>query len=469
MAQERLTRQELSWLLAQEARGAAKALREGVTHISQPGPKVETLPDGGGVRTSLDALDDAIGMLSELQATRSGTRRGRIDLAALLCDVAPSARIAMAPGAGTEVFGDENDLRRMLHVLLSQSDASGGGPAAPEVTIRRSQDEVQISVELGPDASPTAALERRWLNRMALRYGGRFELDGGTQTMWLPADGASDQREVAELRKELKQAQQLGEIYARELATLMDSSSEAVEDPSAEDRPSQLGFVPDGEPAAERFSLLVDLCNALSRNLKEWLEPLRNDANQLAVSLDRDSELGLDLNQRVAAGYDTLSMLNLFASTKPGEKKQKLDLHQELARALEAAEPRALRRGVALESHSLAIERCSVTASPTVLLALLQSLLHHAIAATPRGDKVTASASVVDQVIRVQIEDGGPSIPPRSRARLALHRVDPTSLGRPTGISLLAAATAAKFVGGNLQLGESAAKRTCVILELPSV
>jgi hypothetical protein len=223
MAPDRLTRQELSWLLAQEARGASKALRVGVTQLKQPlSTSAKAAPQ---VETTLDTLDDAIDMLTALQSgAAAGGRRGRIDLAALLYSIAPNARIAIEPGAGTEVFGEENELSRMLHVLVSQTNSSpseGAETASPEISIRRERDWVRITVELGPDSSSTVELERRWLSRMATRHGGRLELDAGTQSIVLPADGASDRREVSELRKELEQAQQLGEAYARELAAVL--------------------------------------------------------------------------------------------------------------------------------------------------------------------------------------------------------------------------------------------------------
>ena len=210
MPQDRLTRHELSWLLAQEARGAARALREGVTQLKQPAAQEPRIVESAPVETTLDALDDAITMLNALHSgSRSKSRRGRIDLAALLYEVAPNTRIAIEPGAGTEVFGQEDELRRMLHLLVHQSDAASGSPgsaAAPEVKVRRQDSWVKISVELGPDAQGAAELERRWLSRMATRHGGWVELEGGTQSIFLPADGAADQREVVELRKELEQA-----------------------------------------------------------------------------------------------------------------------------------------------------------------------------------------------------------------------------------------------------------------------
>ena len=230
VSQDRLTRQELSWLLAQEARGAAKALREGVAQRGVAAPAVVEIQEAPAVETNLDALDDAISRLSELQMGQaSKARRGRIDLAALLCEIVPNARIAMETGSGTEVFGEESELRRMLHVLASStnSDPASAETTRTDLSIRREGDWVRIAVDLGPDSSATAELERRWLSRMATRHGGRLELEGGKETLILPADRATE--EVAELRKELEQAQQLGEAYARELAAVFTSSDHVSE------------------------------------------------------------------------------------------------------------------------------------------------------------------------------------------------------------------------------------------------
>ncbi|HEX4477299.1 MAG TPA: sensor histidine kinase, partial [Polyangiaceae bacterium] len=111
MTTGRLTRQELGWLLAQEARGAAKVLRQDVTLLTQPppaDPMITTMPDLR-VETSLNVLDDAIGLLSELDAPGSSSkvRRGRIDLATLLMELVPTASVSIEPGAGVEVFGEE--------------------------------------------------------------------------------------------------------------------------------------------------------------------------------------------------------------------------------------------------------------------------------------------------------------------------------------------------------------------------
>src|SRR5258706_7387232 len=84
----RLTRQELGWLLTQEAQGAAERLRVGVQVLktNAPPPPEEDEPpppSGHGLEASLAALDDVMRMLSSLHpkpASKVGARRGRIDL-----------------------------------------------------------------------------------------------------------------------------------------------------------------------------------------------------------------------------------------------------------------------------------------------------------------------------------------------------------------------------------------------------
>ncbi|HEY5955397.1 MAG TPA: sensor histidine kinase, partial [Polyangiaceae bacterium] len=146
MTEDRLTRQELGWLLMQEARGTARALREevgqlkgGQERVSDPAPPVDSM---------LDALDGAIEMMSALDGplhTALGhgkDRRGRIDIATLVFDIAPNAKIAIEPGAGTEVFGVENELRRVLTLLIKQSGSDTN--ATSPIEVRREGDWVVI-------------------------------------------------------------------------------------------------------------------------------------------------------------------------------------------------------------------------------------------------------------------------------------------------------------------------------------
>lgn len=405
----------------------------GETRIVTPG-------ETPGVETTLDALDDAISMLSDLNAGARGAakaRRGRIDLAALLMDLSPNTRLAIEPGAGTEVFGDEQDLRRMLNMLVTQAGSTQGGAA--EVKIRRQAEWVKISVELGPDAG-AQELERRWLSRMATRHGGWVELEGGTQSIFFPADGASDQREVVELRKELEQAQQLGETYARELASVLAAGDIRTEPPPP--------VAPRG--GSQRFEALQCAALGLSRTLKGVIDGLRVDANLATKELGEASPLAQSLNKRAAGLAEVMADLATASECPFDEPKSEVSV-ADLAKAVVAdAEPRAVRHGVTVELKGPASLRLSTR--PKTLQALLRALVHHAISATPRDGNVILSVYAVETGVLVSAQDGGPSVTEAHRTDVLRNRTDPSAFGRPSGVSLLLAEAAAESLGSTLEL-----------------
>jgi hypothetical protein len=455
VASERLTRQELGWLLAQEARSAAAALREGVTQLKQPVPAPEIREaEPASVETSLDALEDAVGMLSQLQTTRDRPGHlGRIDVAALLYRLAPQARIAMEPGAGTEVLGDENELARMLYVLVGQTGDPGAmaGLASPEIHVCREGDLVRLTVELGPDRSATADVEHRWLSRMAMRLGGRLDLEGGTQSLLLPAAAASEQREMAELRRELEQAQQQGEAYARELAEVLGSTGEILSHGAP---PS------DASPATRRFELLVRAAAALVRTWRGLFADLRSDALVASRELGESSDLARRLEQRARSGAELILDLVRLAECPIDERTSPLDLAAVTRDAVDGVAPRAVRLGVEIGIDLPATGTEAIR--PATLTVLLRSLIDHAVLATPRGGRVT----VLLRDRTVVVEDGGPAIPENLAADLLAHRVDPSALGRPSGLSLLVADAAAEQLGWRLTLGPGEAGR-CAYRLLP--
>lgn len=436
MGNDRLTRQELSWLLAQEARGAAKALREGVSALSQPPPPMNvsvTIKEGENVETTLDALDDAITLLSDLQQAPS--RRGRIDLASLLCEVAPEARIAMSPGAGTEVFGDEAGLRRMLQVLVTQGHtASTGG--TPDLSIRRSGSWIHVGVELGPDTGATGGTEYRWLSRMALRHGGRLELEGGTQWLILPADASTE--EMSELRKELEQAQQLGEAYARELAAVF----------AAGDLPK---ITPTQAPGNEQLGFLIALSKALVRPLREILGGIRETLDE-GDGKHRDGERNPALY--VSAGYELLGELGRVSELRLEEHREEVDLANLARAAVQAAEARAARHGVKLEFDCP--DALSVSQRPSGIELVVRAMLDHAIAATPRSGCVKLTLQRRGNGARICVRDGGPTVPASAFDELIAGRIDPTSVGRPAGLWLLVAECVAGAIGTEIRIAEGA-------------
>jgi len=320
---DKLTKQELSWLLTQEARGAAERLRKGVQILTkqptppparEPGksdrpPQSErpmTLTIAGeteGLESTLDMLEGAMQKLSELSGPQSArVRRGRVDVAALLWEVAPDAKVQLEPGAGTEVFGDEAELRRMLHVLMGGFQQSGVG-GAQLVQLKREGAEVRLGVQLGPDTAPISPAERGWLSRMAIRYGGRYELDGASEFIIFPALEAEEAKEVQTLRKELEAAKAQGEMYARELAAAF-----AEEPPEATRPPDAIA----GAAPIVALGAAARLADGLADDLRAVFGPL-GAARLKAAESGTTPELLDEVQRALSKGAELLALARQMA------------------------------------------------------------------------------------------------------------------------------------------------------------
>ena len=458
MHSDRLTRQELTWLLTQEARSAAEKLRKGVAILSTPEIRGQTDPPAPSVEGELDALDDAMKMLATLHTggqTRS--RRGRIDLAALLWEVAPNARVSIEPGSGTEVFGDESELRRMLQVLVGSTNftSSGAELGTPELSIRREDNEIRVSVMLGPDSSANAETERAWLSRMATRYGGRLELEGATESILLPADGASDQREVADLRRELEAAQRQGEAYARELAAVF-SYSQAP--------PPRFS----SQPAESQRSLtaLCAMAAAMSGELRSIFSTIERE---LVVLRESKTPLPIPetLTQQTAIGSEIVTDLVRLGQCPVYESVQHVNLADAVRAVMADLEHRAIKRGVTLKSHIPA--HVDLESRPVTAALLARMLIGDAILATPKGRQVTVTVEPAGKGAAIIVADEGPPIPEEAMSALLSTRLDPSTIGRPSTIALFWAQALAQQLGTQLEVGRSNQSDGCRIeVRLPS-
>jgi two-component system OmpR family sensor kinase len=437
---DRLTRQELTWLLTQEARSAAEKLRKGVAILSTPEVRGQTDPPAPSVEGELDALDDAMKMLATLHTggqTRS--RRGRIDLAALLWEVAPSARVSIEPGSGTEVFGDESELRRMLQVLVGSTNPANSGSemGTPELSIRREGSEIRVSVMLGPDSSANAETERAWLSRMATRYGGRLELEGATESILLPADGASDQREVADLRRELEAAQRQGEAYARELAAVF-SYSQAP--------PPKFSSQP-----AEVHRPLLALCTMASAMSTELRNIFSTIERELVVLREAKVPVPDTLSQQTALGGEIVADLVRLGQCPVYESVQHVNLADAVRAVMADLESRAARRGVELKRHIAG--HADLESRPVTCALLARMLIGDAILACPKGGHVTVTVEAAGKGAILVVHDQGPAIPDEAFAALLSTRLDPSTIGRPSTVALFWAQTLAHQLGSQVELG----------------
>ncbi len=460
----RLTRQELGWLLTQEAQGAAERLRVGVQVLktnAPPAPDVHISETGGhGLDATLDALDDAMKMLSSLHQTpgapRGGGRRGRIDLAALIWEVAPDARVSIEPGHGTEVFGEEGELRRMVHVLVGHSTGVGSA-----VTIKREGDDVRLSVMLGPDSSTIAETERAWVSRMAIRYGGRYELEGGAEVLSLPADGVSEKKERESLRKELDEARKQGEVYARELAAVIAQGEETA-------TPSTIPPAMHMLPAGERFASLAKFAGGVAAELRTILAPT---AKHLGPHKAGEEDPMPVIARAVSRAQDFVAALGALGDLHQEEETKLVDLGETARQAARALGGRADRAEVKIEIVSpSSTDRAlgSARIGPRAALVLTRELLVQAIAASPRGSVVTLTIDAVGDLFpRVTVDDAGAPLPTSARRAFVALEVEPGTYGRPTSLPFYVANEIASWQGATLELGDAPAGGVRVSVTFP--
>ena len=474
MTKGRLTRQELSWLLTQEAQNAAERLRVGVQVLrsvpaapplevallrggdgGDPGPRVvvgSAAPDPvHHVDASLDALDDVMRMLSNLNQRQSATglaaapRRGRIDLASLIVEVAPEARVSIEPGSGTEVHGDEADFRRMLQVLIGYGTGEGSS-----VTVRRDGDDVRVSTTLGPEMSPTAGTERAWLSRMALRYGGRHDLEGGTETLVLPAEVSSDRSEREALRKELDEARKQGEVYARELAAVFERGEEDATISSLPPAPRAR--------AADRFAAITKVCAGVASELRATLGPLTRDLGALRRHDVTDEQLDT-LRRRLSHAQELVASLRSIGRLPSQELATEIDLAElakEAARDGSVFGERSEVKVVVRESESSATGgRFYVRSAAKAVAALLRELVAHAVAASPRGAVVEIAVVEDPAGPRLVVDDAGAALPASGRRAFLALETHAGQYSRPSGLPIFMAAELAACIGARLELSDA--------------
>lgn len=461
MSKGRLTRNELSWLLTQEAQNAAERLRVGVTFLRTQAPPPPSAADdpAQGVETSLDALDDVMKMLSNLNQRApqgsglatggSAGRRGRIDLAALLMEAAPDARVQIEPGSGTEVYGDEVDFRRMIQVLVGHGTGEG-----TQVNVRRDGDDVKVSISLGPDISPTAETERAWLSRVIIRYGGRHELEGGNEILVFPADGASDRNESAALRKELDEARKQGEVYARELAAVFDRGEEVTAFSSVPPAP--------GVSPEQRFEAITKLCSGIASELRSVLGPAAREVGSMRRHDITDEQIDT-LKRRLAHAQEIIGTLGGVGELSAGELETEVDLvslTQACARSLGGlAEKTGASVTVAVKPEGA---RVQVRRGAKAVEVIVRELLAHALEASPRGTTVdvTIHAAEAGAGIRLVVDDAGPALPASGRRELLALETHAGTYGRPSALPIFLAAELAACQRASLELSDAPPRGT---------
>ncbi len=474
MSGERLTRTELSWLLTQEAKAAAEKLRKGVGFTTPPPPptgfgahpekhaaagtpggstpppppvNVTFAVEDTGVESVLNRLDETMSVLASLYGNQPKGRRGRIDVAGLLWEIAPEARVQIEVGNGLDVVGDEAELRRMLHVLM----ALGGDHAAQgavAVSVKRDGEDVRVAVELGPDKTKGFETETQWLSRMATRYGGQFFLDGNKNTLVLRA--SDEQREVEELRRELAATQAQSEAYARELAAVMSSRSEPPPPPSQSS----------GAPTPDNLGSLIGMARSLVTDVRGILAAIGRDMVPLRERGrwgDNDAEIAeiaASVGRHVTAASEVVSDLARLAGCPLFELPGACNIVDMVRDVVKAEQLRAQRHGVTLHVEAPTASADDVLPIASVHI-LFQELLDSAISVSPADSKVYVTVTESTSGVSVTFDDSGPSLSAKAKSGALSRDFDAVVQERAASLPLIAAFAIASHLHAPLTLEDS--------------
>jgi signal transduction histidine kinase len=291
------------------------------------------------------------------------------------------------------------------------------------VTVRREGELIKVAVALGPDSSASSRMEQAWLHRMATRHGGKLVLGAGEVALELPGDASDERREVEGLRRELAAAQEQGEAYARELASMFARTDTSMPPPSS----------------------------LIGADLDESFTPVANLARQLAIHLRPDVVALAKETPRAQVVATWLGALARFADAAEGEDVGSAQASDLIALAPDV-ERAARQRGVTVEiTPPPGAARVRVREAAAVAALLIA----HAVEATPRGGRVLVSGLVADDGLTITVDDGGSRVPIAARTAFVALDIDPTTLGRPPGVELFLADALIRRRNGSLRLEDA--------------
>jgi signal transduction histidine kinase len=289
---------------------------------------------------------------------------------------------------------------------------------------------------------------------MALRHGGRVELTGNEIKLYLPADAESGQQELQQLRKELEQAQQLGAVYAKELAEAFTSATGDSVLPVP---------VTGSQLAAEtRLQVFVACASSVARSLRQTTESLKGDINRLSRVIGEQHELVQALVTRQIAYGELVTDLDRVGRITLDESAKPVDIAELLRDTVDAASGRAQRQDISLTVY--AEGTFTLTTRASVMGVLLRSLVEQAVQSSPRRTDISVTLcrenTVDTKRYVVRIVDGGPLVPDAAISGLLQGTADPSAIGRPSALNWLTIGTTAQVLGLSIETGMSTNQRS---------
>lgn len=182
---------------------------------------------------------------------------------------------------------------------------------------------------------------------------------------------------------------------------------------------------------------------AISHELRTPLTAILGTAENLEDDASPDQRADLQIIQTEAARLQRLvdELLQPRDSTPvPLRRRQPIDLSELVAEAGRIMQPRAERAGVALTATTE--PGLAILGDRDRLKQALLNLLDNALTWTPPGGSVALRACVERAVARIEVEDGGPGIPPQIRDQV-WQRGFSTTNGQGQGLALVREVVAA--------------------------
>jgi two-component system, OmpR family, heavy metal sensor histidine kinase CusS len=223
----------------------------------------------------------------------------------------------------------------------------------------------------------------------------------------------------------------------------------------------------------DSFRRLTEVSSDMAHELRT---PLHNLLMQTQVTLSRDRDVAdyrailqsnLEEFERLSRMVSGMLFLARADNREIVPKRERVELHKEVAQLLGFYEALASDRGVRLEQSGAA----TVQSDRLMIQRALSNLLSNAIRFTPAGKAVTVAISQDADHATVRVENPGAQIPVEHLSKIfeRLYRVERTRREGDSdnvGLGLAITKSIVEMHGGRVG-AESAAGRTCFSLSLP--
>jgi signal transduction histidine kinase len=169
-----------------------------------------------------------------------------------------------------------------------------------------------------------------------------------------------------------------------------------------------------------------------------------------------------EIRRKLVAAQDIVAELAAVGESDAREVTREVDIVSFAMGECKSLEPKAARLGVELRAVAAAegdSPGAMVRVAPRLASLLLRELISHALAASPRGRRVTFSVHPPTHELgaRITVDDSGTKLSAGAREALLSLEVEPGTFGRPNTIALFVAAEITGVLGARLEIADAPA------------